>query len=524
MDYDAEGFRPVTLDNSWVVEYLTSEGGLLRVEPAAIEASYRFRVELIGGDTSTTRIICQVRLADNQGRMWECESAFTAYVFLLHLLDASRKEPPRLAEHLPDEWREALEGPALAENTYEGYDHRTHRYFYLDGRAWYVRFKYQGAYHDVYPLAGTRILVRTRALWGEAWNPLPLEDESGQPLPAGPPYLIPDYDEDEEAYAAWEESEEAGGEDTIPDLFHEMDLRPLLFRSRLSLQGESWFDDCLPSPLIFKRVAGAGPPQPAVSVRQAAPVSPPRAAQEVVFTTWTFDSRQELDLRTNAGGFLHLVAEGLLNASVSFEVAPGSEREAQDVILGRVRLADEEGGLWESVARFTPEAFVEGLTALLPGDGPVFLEGERKNESPPLPGGIRGVLDDGGWRHFLVGEWAVSIRFANQKPRFDLFGGSYRLGVQVRGLVGYRRPIELENHQGLITWKPDQQAELVEEELPPIAFQMDYEELLFRNTTFAVDDGFWHGNDLPIPIVFERLLGSGEPQEGVVFRPTAVRE
>ena len=35
--------------------------------------------------------------------------------------------------------------------------------------------------------------------------------------------------------------------------------------------------------------------------------------------------------------------------------------------------------------------------------------------------------------------------------------------------------------------------------------------------TFAVDDGFWHHNDLPIPVVFERLELREEPQPSVTF-------
>src|SRR5262249_31722736 len=151
--------------------------------------------------------------------------------------------PPRLAGNLPSAWRDAANGPCLAEGAYEGYDHRTYRYFYLDGRAWFVRFKHQGAYHDIYPLQGSRILVRSRTLYAERWNPLVLEDGEGRPLPAGLPYKVPPV-EDEEAFAAWEDSEEATDGST-PDLFHEMDIRPLLFRARLLPPAPAYWDNDL---------------------------------------------------------------------------------------------------------------------------------------------------------------------------------------------------------------------------------------------------------------------------------------
>jgi hypothetical protein len=208
---------------------------------------------------------------------------------------------------------------------------------------------------------------------------------------------------------------------------------------------------------------------------------------------------------------------------VCFDIAPGSTSEPLDVVRCRARLADDQGGLWEAVTHFTAEAFIEGMAALLNGEHPGFVEDQERTDEPLLAG-IRGLLDDGGWRHFLVGEWAVSICFQNQRPRFTLFGDRYYIDVRASGLIGCRRAIDLENVEGFTTWKPEQPpGGLREEELPPIAFRMSYPDLLFRNTTFAIDDGFWHRNDLAIPIVFERLAERAAPQEGVTFRPDSSR-
>jgi hypothetical protein len=308
-DSGEERFWPVTLDNSWIVEYATDAGGVLRIDPATIRAAYRLRVERIAESSSHTRVFCLVRLADNEGRLWQAESAFSADVFLRHLIDLGRKEPPHLARNLPQPWREALNRPCLAEGTYAGYDHRSYRYFYLDGKAWFVRFKYQGAYHDLYPLDGGRILVRSRTLYAEGWNPLPLEDEAGLPLPAGAPYQAPDYEEDEEAYDAWADSDEHG-DGNVPDLFHEMDIRPLLFRARLPLNVEAFWDSDLPAPVVFRRVAGEDTPQPAVRLRGPAPAAPLRPALPGEFVSWNLENQHELDLRTNAAGVLHLGEDG----------------------------------------------------------------------------------------------------------------------------------------------------------------------------------------------------------------------
>jgi hypothetical protein len=509
-------FHPVTLNNSWVVEYATDQGGILRIDPARIDAGFCLAILPRPTPDKQPNLICRVRLADDQGRLWQSESAFAPSVLLQHLLDLDRKTPPRLASHIPQEWADALDGPCLAKRASDGYDHRAYRYFYLDGRAWFVRFKHQGADHDVYLVEGTRLLVRTVALYAEGWNPLLVEDEAGGPLPAGAPYRMPE-EEDEKAFAAWEDSEEAA-DGTVPDLVHEMDVRPLLFRNRLPLMADAYWDNDLPDPTTFRRVEGEGTPQPAVSFRPPCPPLPHRQSAPGRFTGWVLENNHDLALRTSAGGILTVQKDYLIRAEGRFEIAPGSESELVDVIRGRVRLADEQGGLWEAVAHFTPEAFVEGMIALLPGDHPRFLEGEVKGGSDPLLAGVRGLLDDGGWRHFLVGEWAVSVCFANQKPRFALFAGP-RVEVQASGLVGYRRAIHLENEHGFITWRAEQPSDgLRQEELPPIIFEMSHADLLFRNTTFAVDDGFWHMNDLPIPVIFDRLDTTGEPQEGVALQ------
>jgi hypothetical protein len=228
-----------------------------------------------------------------------------------------------------------------------------------------------------------------------------------------------------------------------------------------------------------------------------------------------------LELRTNAGGVLHIGADFPITVPECLDIAPGSAGEPLDVIRCRARLADDEGGLWEAVTHFTPEVFLEAMAALLPGEHPRFAEGKERTDEPLLAG-IRGLFDDGCWRHFLVGEWAVSICFRNQRPRFTLFGDRWSIEVRASGLVGYRRAIDLENDQGFMTWKREQPpGGLREQELPPITFAMSYADLLLRNTTFAIDDGFWHRNDLAIPIVFERLDETGAPQEGVTFRPDA---
>src|SRR5205823_6757400 len=92
--------------------------------------------------------------------------------------------------------------------------------------------------------------------------------------------------------------------------------------------------------------------------------------------------------------------------------------------------------------------------------------------------------------------------------------------VQVSGLVGTWHRLRYYEEDRHLAAEPGPQEEGAREQpVAPLVYELAFHHLLFRNTTFAVDDGFWHNNDIPIPLVFCRGPGAGAPQEGVNFVP-----
>jgi hypothetical protein len=111
-----------------------------------------------------------------------------------------------------------------------------------------------------------------------------------------------------------------------------------------------------------------------------------------------------------------------------------------------------------------------------------------------------------------------------QRPVVDISPKGQSFDIRITGLVGRRRPLEIEDEYFVLdpearaaevsAWEHDQL-------FPPIRLSIELADLAFRNTTFAVDDGFWHHNAIPIPVVFTRV-GKGEPCAGVWFHPEKI--
>ena len=210
--------------------------------------------------------------------------------------------------------------------------------------------------------------------------------------------------------------------------------------------------------------------------------------------------------------------------SVRLDKHPNSAIEPVDVLRARVRLTDEAGDIWEAVSLFTPEVFFEKLIDLDSIDCANFSEGA--NDGEWLLSGVRALLEDGAWRYAFLSNELLAFP-GEQRPRVDIAIGEEARKFQVRmtGLVGRRRPVNLD--RDYIVLDPEDRAgerSLWERDvpLPPLVFTIPLHDLVFRNTTFAVDDGFWHRNPIPIPVVFSRV-GHDEPRAGVRFLPNAMR-
>ena len=197
-------------------------------------------------------------------------------------------------------------------------------------------------------------------------------------------------------------------------------------------------------------------------------------------------------------------------------------------------MADCDGRLWQCESLFSPNVYMRNWLDLSRKEPSVWErnapdEWKKALKTRPILAdfsdsfdhravcqNVRGTLE-GGWRHLLVDE-AASIYFDRQQPRFSLLWADHRpLWVVVRGLTGFRRQVAVGHDSQVVVWVEGNPTEASEKAMRGVVFGVEPKHLLFRNTTFAVDDGFWHHNDLPIPVVFDRLQMRAEPQAGVVF-------
>jgi hypothetical protein len=229
-----------------------------------------------------------------------------------------------------------------------------------------------------------------------------------------------------------------------------------------------------------------------------------------------------IELEVRSGGYLHYSGDDL-QMSYRLGLAAGCATEAVDVLCCELELRDDQGNLWQAQVLFTSEVFLEQMVNLPAGSQPLAektgkKEWDKARKKGLLLTGVRGLLE-GPARYFLSEDRAVAVVGADSSPRFDLAGYGHKLLVRVTGLTGASWPLELiyeEEYAGLAEEARERSLELGP--LPPLYYWFSARALLFRNTTFAVDEGFWHRNDLPIPVLFERVKGQGKPQPGVRYR------
>jgi hypothetical protein len=112
------------------------------------------------------------------------------------------------------------------------------------------------------------------------------------------------------------------------------------------------------------------------------------------------------------------------------------------------------------------------------------------------------LFDDRFYRKFLVGDRRIELKFKYQCPTFDVAflrdehsPSLSRLLVRVSGLY-------------------DLEMDLI----PPLIYEMRPHELLFRNELyFNQDEGWWDGDDWPVPLVFSKVASGGTPQAMVRY-------
>jgi hypothetical protein len=409
------------------------------------------------------------------------------------------------------------------------YDDRFYRYVWLDNTFFVLQFKYLGAAFTLAPLSADQLVVSVADLFC-SWNPGTVQGPDGDPLPAPPPRAPLTQEELEEEEERFQEQGESGDYDHAPPLAYTIDAGRVLFRNTAweNEEEEHWQDLDVPRPLVFSRARGTGEPQPHVTFHRGARPAPSCPAEESGegFVAVEWESWDPLELLTDAGGRLG-VGDAMKRCAIKLDRHPSSAREPVDVLRCRLRLADSAGDLWEGVSLCTPKVFFEKLIDLDRIDLHAAFEKPDSHWAPDtiLIANARGLVDDGAWRYLIADDDLIAFHGSGQKVSIDVGVGKGGLVVRISGLVGRRRPIEVASADKYVILDPQPRAAEVpgwdhEQPLPPLVYSLPVADLAFHNTTFAVDDGFWHQSAIPIPVVFQRV-GTTEPTEGVVFVPDA---
>ncbi|HKB39310.1 MAG TPA: hypothetical protein VKD72_22925 [Gemmataceae bacterium] len=518
-------FAPVRLNNQWVIEYAADPSGVLRIEPAEVRAEIAFDFTYRSKEAGEIFYLL-FRLADAEGRLWQARVDPSPRLLTAGLVDLSRREPAHFERCAPERFRQAFDKKRVLLEAFDLLDDRFYRYFVLDDMAFILNFKYQGPGYEIVVLDERLLLVRASGFFG-SWNRhrIPAPGES----PAIPIRKFPATEEED-----WddEEDEDEGDYDNAPPIYYTMRLRDFLAGDQVYPCEENRFGESdISRPLRFGKVRGKGEPQSAVTFRPSrsavSPLGPPATESRLVPISLSNDpeappenTRREVVFPTAESGDLVITAPNLAG---TFRLGFRHRDAVRDVLSCVFRVPDSDGNLWEAETVFTPEVFLEQLVTLQRTSWAVFESTTEEDtqifKEHLLLSGIRDTLDDGSRRLFLVADNAiVDVTFDNQKVTYDV-AGQKGLLVRVSGLTGRVYPAAGDREYVDVDLSKHAEGERA---VPPIVFPLEVRSLIFRNTTFCVDEGYWHRNDLPLPLIFHRVPGTGEPQADVVFRPGGV--
>ncbi len=248
-------------------------------------------------------------------------------------------------------------------------------------------------------------------------------------------------------------------------------------------------------------------PRPRKKKPSPAPPSPPTETYRDV-SLWCGRARA---FDTEEGGRLR-VDPGTI--ALAFRLARHTEHREGEIPLDTAscltRLADDAGEIWETEAHFSLDVFIRNMvdldrTSWLVDFDDAEASWKKAFMDDALMIGATCIRDDRFYRNFLVGEdRRVEIQFKYQYPKFDVaFHRDPYLPTSTSLIV---RVSELYTPQG--------------DEIRPLAFEMSWDELLFRNELyFDAEAGRWTGDGWPLPIVFRRVGVTGSPQSLVWHEP-----
>src|SRR4051794_33584497 len=107
-------YKPLSLWVGRSKAYETEGGGLLRIHPGQVAASFRLRrnPDPTEGEPVDTAS-CLVRPADDAGEVWESESTFSLHAFVENMVNLGRTSWLAYFAEADDEWKGAFDGDLM---------------------------------------------------------------------------------------------------------------------------------------------------------------------------------------------------------------------------------------------------------------------------------------------------------------------------------------------------------------------------------------------------------------------------
>jgi hypothetical protein len=233
-------YRPVVLNSGQTADFLTDAGGVLRIGPGEVAASFRLAFKDRDEKEHADVVSCFTRLADAKGTVWEAEAVFTPRVFMEKLIDLSQIEWHTFFQSADKAWKPAFRRRVVLTGVNDLLDDRFYRHFLVDESVVHLQFKYLAPTYDIAYLDDRRLLVRVSGLW-TSWESLVFDEGM----------VVGVQEENDEGEGiTWADGEE------LPPMVYELETRHLLFRNTAYLEPERrryWLDNEVPLPLRFRR-------------------------------------------------------------------------------------------------------------------------------------------------------------------------------------------------------------------------------------------------------------------------------
>ncbi len=217
------------------------------------------------------------------------------------------------------------------------------------------------------------------------------------------------------------------------------------------------------------------------------------------FVTVSLDNNQKIFYPTDQNKTL-ILDEGLVDFNVAFDFKHRNEEEGIDTLACYLRIIDSKGIIWEAENIFTPTILLENMVNI---EEISIINYSRISESwlcafaeNTMITGVKDLLDDRIYRTiYLDNDHIYNLQFKYQVPNFTIAFFDQFKDLGIKELTCPQFLIKL---SGLYDANSD--------EIEPFVYSIQAQKLMFINTAYKTDSGFWEDNEIPFPIIFRECF------------------